>query len=185
MTEEDKEDLQQADSCRICGKKYTKEEMNDKTDDKTINKRVRDHCHITGKYRGSAHRDCNINFSLTTKIPVIFHNLRGYDSHFIMQPISQVVKDTTWVDEDGLLHKHEINAIAHNFENYMAFMLVHNLTFIDSFQFLSLSLDKLVKNLIKESLKYTGQEFRGQQFDLMARKGVYPYDYMDSLEKFN
>ena len=42
---------------------------------------VRDHCDVTGKYRGSAHWSCNINLGLTKKIPVIFHNLRGYDSH--------------------------------------------------------------------------------------------------------
>ena len=48
-------------------------------------KRVRDHCHVTGEYRGSAHEACNLNFKLTDKIPVIFQNLRGYDSHFITQ----------------------------------------------------------------------------------------------------
>ena len=47
------------------------------------------HCHITGKYRGSAHQSCNINYRLTDKIPVIFHNLRGYDSHFIMNEIGK------------------------------------------------------------------------------------------------
>jgi hypothetical protein len=46
---------------------------------------VRDNCHVTGKYRGSAHSPCNRSFRLTKIIPVVFHNLRGYDSHLIMQ----------------------------------------------------------------------------------------------------
>ena len=62
-------------------------------------------------------------------------------------------------------------------------MLGHNLVFIDSFQFMSL--DKLVDNLPKESLKYTSEVFQGKALELMSKKGVYPYDYMDSFEKFN
>ena len=46
--------------------------------------KVRDHCHITGKHRVSAHRDCNINVKLNDKIRVEFHNLKNYDSHLIM-----------------------------------------------------------------------------------------------------
>ena len=49
----------------------------------------RDHCHITGKYRGSAHRDCNVNLKLNYKIPVVFHNLKNYDSHLIMQELDK------------------------------------------------------------------------------------------------
>ena len=57
--------------------------------------RVRDHCHITGRFRGSAHQECNLKLKMKPeeiKIPVIFHNLRGYDSHFIMQEIGTIVK---------------------------------------------------------------------------------------------
>ena len=51
------------------------------------NNKVRGHDHVTDKYRGSAHGDCNINLKLTKKISVIFHNLRGCDSHLIKQEI--------------------------------------------------------------------------------------------------
>ena len=56
---------------------------------------------------------------------------------------------------------------------------------LDSFQFMSSGLEKLVSNLPKKSLKYTSQKFKGKKLDLMARKGVYPYDYMDSFDKFS
>ena len=56
--------------CWIC------EKLIDDDDEK-----VRDHCHVTGKFRGAAHWSCNINLQLTKKVPVIFHNLRGVGSH--------------------------------------------------------------------------------------------------------
>ena len=67
----------------------------------------------------------------------------------------------------------------------MAFMLGNHLVFLDSFQFMSSSLDNLVKNLPDKALKYTEQEFKNEQFNLMKQKGIYPYDYMDSFNKFN
>ena len=174
MTKDDEEKFQRADGCHICEKQYN-----------TTDVRVRDHCHITGQYRGSAHQDCNLNFKLTEKIPVIFHNLRGYDSHFIMQNIGEIVKKHTYTNKKGEKCQMNINAIPNNMEKYTAFMLGNHLTFIDSFQFMSSSLDKLVSNLPKESLKYTSQKFKGEKLDLMSQKGVYPYDFMDSFDKFN
>ena len=51
--------------------------------------KVRDHLHVTGKFRGATQWDCNINFHLTKKVPVIFHNLRGYDSHLIFNELDK------------------------------------------------------------------------------------------------
>lgn len=174
MTKEDEKQFQNADACHICEQKYTNEDI-----------RVRDHCHITGKFRGSAHQDCNLNFRISDKIPVIFHNLRGYDSHFIMQEIGEIVKNNRYTNKKGEECEMNINVIPNNMEKYMAFMLGNNLTFIDSFQFMSSSLDKLVNNLPKEAFKYTSEQFKKTKFELMTRKGVYPYDYMDSFDKFD
>ena len=85
LTKNDDINFKNAGKCYICNKKYSEKDN-----------RVRDHCHITGKYRGSAHQDCNINYRLTDKMPVIFHNLRGYDSHFIMQTIGEIANKHTY-----------------------------------------------------------------------------------------
>ena len=64
-------------------------------------------------------------------------------------------------------------------------MVGKHLKFIDSFQFMSTSLDKLVSNLPMKDLKYTSEMFTGDKLSLMSQKGIYPYDYMDCFEKFN
>ena len=68
--------FQQSNSCWICKKLIDDDE-----------EKVRDHCHVTGKFGGAARWDCNINFQLTKKVPVIYHNLRGYDSHLILMSL--------------------------------------------------------------------------------------------------
>jgi len=81
MTPENERDFQNSTSCYICGRKYKAEELKEAESKKRINKRVRDHCHITGKYQGSAHNECNLKLRLvpdSINIPVIFHNLKGY-----------------------------------------------------------------------------------------------------------
>ena len=67
----------------------------------------------------------------------------------------------------------------------MAFMLGNHLNFIDSFQFMSPRLDNLVSNLPMEAFEYTSEEFTGKKLSLMSQKDVYPYDFIDSFEKFD
>ncbi|GBC44997.2 uncharacterized protein LOC114537920 [Rhizophagus irregularis DAOM 181602=DAOM 197198] len=134
--------------------------------------KVRDHCHITGRYRGAAHRGCNLDLSIKPRemhIPVIFHNLSGYDGHIIMQGIGAMECED------------DIDPIPYNMEKYMAFKL-GSLRFIDSLQFMKSSLDKLASNLGAE--KCRAQECSNPQHLWRIDAGVYPYEYMDDWKKF-
>ena len=99
MIEEEAQLFQQSNSCWICKTLIDHDE-----------EKVRDHCHITGKFRGAAHCICNINFQLNKKVPVIFYNLRGYDSHLIF---SEVNKSDV-----------KISVISNELEKYIAFFLI-------------------------------------------------------------
>ena len=63
-----------ATKCWICNKEFEEGD-----------KKVRDHCHFTGKYRGAAHNSCNLRYRIPNFTPVVFHNLRGYDSHLFIK----------------------------------------------------------------------------------------------------
>ena len=157
---EEEERLQLSNNCWICDKLF------DVGDEK-----VRDHCRITGKYRDTAHWSRNVNLKLSKNIPVIFHNLRGYDSHLIIKEIS----------------KSDVKAsvIPNGLETYMAFTINRNLVFIDSMQFMNSSLDSLVKNLSGNYFKYLSAEFSGEFLKLVKQKVVYQYECMDSFKKFS
>jgi len=163
MSSDDEHNFQNSIKCHICHKYFTK---------KTI--KVRDHCHLMGKFRGASCQECNLNFKYPTFIPVIFHNLKGFDSHIICESI-------------GLFKDHEIKCIPNNMEKYISFSL-GNLRFIDSFQFMSQSLETLTENLAQEGLlnfKHFSDEFTDKtQVELLLRKGVYPYEYVDNETKF-
>ena len=169
MTSKDEGNFKKATRCHICRKIYKEDE-----------EPVRDHCHITGKYRGSAHAACNLKLQISAekiRIPVIFHNLRGYDSHFIINELGEL-------SSEG--ENFTVNVIPNNTEIYRAFYIGKHLAFIDSFQFMGSSLEKLASNLPGDKFIYAGEYFTDkEQFDLVKEKGVYPYDYMDSPSKFN
>ena len=75
-TEEEKNLFQQSNSCWVCKKLIDNDE-----------EEVRDYCHVTGKFRGAAHWGCNINFQLTNKVPLIFHNLNVFDSRIFLMSL--------------------------------------------------------------------------------------------------
>ena len=102
-----------------------------------------------------------------------------------MQQISEMVNKNTFKNKKGEEKQGNLNAIPNNMEKYMAFMSGYNLVSIDSFQCMRSSLDKLVSSLPKEDFKYTSEIFKDKAPDLMSKKVVYPYDYMDSFDKFN
>ena len=78
----------------------------------------------------------------------------------------------------------KINVIPNGLGKYMSFSINNKLRFVDSYQFLSSSLDSLVKNLNKDNFKYLSQEFENDDDDLVKQKEFYPYEYMSNFEKF-
>ena len=93
------------------------------------------------------------NLQLTKKVPAIFHNLRGFDSHLIFCELNKV--------------NVEIEVIPNRLEKYMAFFLNKNLVFTDSMQFIDSSFDKLVKNLSDNDFKYLTEEFGSKNLELL------------------
>ena len=86
------------------------------------------------------------------------------------------------MQEIGKFNK-DINVIPNNMKKYMAFM-IGNLIFTDSFQFMNQSLSNLANNLPKDGFYHTENEFGANSLELITKKGVYPYDYMDVFNKF-
>ena len=126
---------------------------------------------MTGKFRGAAHWNCNINLQLTKKFAVIFHNLIGCDSHLIFRELDKF---------DA-----KISVIPNGLGKCMAFVLDKNIVFIDSIQFMNSNLDKLVKNLSDEDFKYLVEKIGSENLELLKQKDAYLYEYMNSLERFN
>ena len=170
MTEEQEAEFQAATHCYMCEELFYEKEENWY--------KVRDHNHATGEYRGAAHFSCNLNKRRTTHIPVFFHNLRGYDSHLIMQGIHRYAG------------KKSIRVISNNMEKYVSFQL-GNLRFLDFLQFLGpgTSLDVLAANLtefphLKEQFEKVWSLGDLNDVNLLCQKGVYPYSHIKNFEVF-
>ena len=140
----------QATKCHICFKPFTEK-----------NRRVRDHCHYSGLYRGAAHSSYNLQHKIPNYIPVVFHNLAGYNAHLFMRELAKYTTD--------------IGVIAKNTKDYISFLIKvevdkymdregnkrmkeMELRFIDSIKFMSSSLDFLVNNLAKGGHEFWGSE---------------------------
>ena len=150
LTKKQWKKYKKATKCHICYKPFTQ-----------TNLKVRDHCHYTGLYRGPAHSLCNLRYKIPSYIPVVFHNLSGYDAHLFIRELGA--------------HTSEIGVIAKSKEDYISFSIkvpvekyidkngeekdeLIELRFIDSFKFMSSSLDSLTKNLVRGGKKLFGFE---------------------------
>ena len=175
LTQEEQKSFEKAVNCHICSRELKKD-------------KVRDHCHFTGQYRGAAHNKCNLMCRKPKVLPVIFHNLQGYDAHLFIKQIARL--------------KGDLNCIPSTEEKYISFSksikvgeyyclklgkmcpINFEIRFLDSFKFLQTSLANLVSNLSKEDFHNTNHVFK-KNVDLLTRKGVYPYDYVSSLDKLS
>ena len=169
LTKSQLKEYKRAIKCHICFKPFSKKK-----------RKVRDHCHYSGLYRGAAHSSCNLQYKIPNYIPVVFHNLAGYDAHLF---IRELAKYTTGM-----------GVIAKNTEDYISFSIKvevdkyvdkegnkrtkeMELTFIDSIEFMSSSLDSLVNNLAKGGHQFFGFEsYNNHQRKLLIQKGIYPYE---------
>ena len=136
MTQEKKEDFENSNIYRFC----EKEKISDK---------VRDHCHLTGKFRGPAHRKCNIIFTQDKSniFPFIFHNLSNYDCFMFFKKIVDLKND-----------KVKFKIILKTNKEYIS-VTYGCIRFIDSSWFLSSSLDNLIGNLDNDDFVSLKEEF--------------------------
>ena len=178
LTKKQWKKYEQSTKCHICYKPFTE-----------TNLKVRDHCHYTGLYRGPVHSLCNLRYKIPSYIPVVFHNLSGYDAHLFIRELGA--------------HTSEMGVIVKNKEDYVSFSIkvpvdsyidkngeekdkLIELRFIDSFKFMSSSLDSLTKNLVGSRKRLFGfEDYSELQYNLLTRKGVYPYEYVNSWDQFN
>lgn len=171
LSPEEKNLYNSSNICHICNR-----ELN--------NDKVKDHCHLTGKYRGPAHNECNLKFQIPNMIPIFFHNLSGYDAHLF-------IKDLAFNEE-------KIDVIPENKEKYISFTkCIHvdkindknifmKIRFLDSFRFMASSIEKLAKNLKPDQFRETSKFYPEQtKFNLVIKKGMFPYSYIDSFQKLN
>ena len=138
-----------ATECYICEKKFYKDKKNNYI-------KVRDNCHYTGKYRGAAHKICNLMYNTPKEILVVFHNGSSYDHHVIIKGLAE--------EFEG-----DFECLGENKEKYITFSvpikkesnedetIIYRIKFIDSFRFTSTSLSTLVDNLLSNKIIDNGK----------------------------
>ena len=160
MKQEDEEDFKNNNICRFYGKEI-------------ISDKVRDHCHLTGKYRGPSHNVCNINVKQKDSnfIPFAVHNFSNYDCHMFFKKLVDLKKDKV---------KFEIIPKTNEEYNSVRYACIR---IIDSYCFISESLDKLVKNLDEDDFKILKKE-SPDKWQYLNRKLAYPYEYFSNINDY-
>ena len=170
LTTEEEEDFQSATKCHICEEKL----FRDKKTNKIL--KVRDHCHFTGDYRGAAHNECNLKCRKPLILPVIFHNLQGYDAHLFIKQLAKVPGDlftipfteekyitfSKFITVDYYYSKNKGKHLPKKFE----------IRFIDSFKFLQTSLANFVSNLQPSDFKNLKKKHKNQFFTTDKKRSL-------------
>ena len=162
--------------CHICFKPLNSKEA-----------KVRGHCHYTGHYRGPTHLLCNLRYRIPSYILVIFHNLLGYDTHLFIKELGKNSRDKEVIAKNKDYISFSVDVTVDKYvdkEGNEKEKLIE-LRFIDSFKFMSSSLDSLTKDLVSGGKQLFGfEDYSELQYDLLTRKGIYPYEYMSSWDHF-
>ena len=154
-------------TCWLCKKEF-------RPKDKKENPIVKDHCHLTGRFRGLAHNSCNLNTrkAHTSFVPKLFHNFSGYDCHLIFEKLIIMATEKN-------IKINENDIIATSSENYIS-VKIGCLKFLDSYRFSDASLDKLSLTLTS----YPSPDANGMEDDLVKRKLAYPYEKGETIESY-
>ena len=177
MSAEDTQKFQAAKECYLCRKAFREQEV-----------KVRDHDHVTGKFRGAAHQACNLMLRRQYKIPVFFHNFRGYDGHLIVAALGKDAQKARAANEKA----RSLRVIGQGLEKYLTLSYGDHIVIKDSLQFMAESLESLATSLLRSGddkfclLRKEFAEYAQNptKWSMLLRKGVYPYDYMDSMDRF-
>jgi hypothetical protein len=199
MTDEDIVRHQNSNKCERC--------LNEFTND-NLTKKVKHHDHITGQFIGSYCNSCNLKYRYKLFLPVYIHNLKGYDSHLFVKALCKYGSFTSTGDNVGCIPNNEERYISisknikvDEYEDYdeekgknVMKPVMMEIRFLDTFAFMATSIDKLSENLVKDCksvedkrkiFKNVSEYFKDDnEFDMMTRKGVYPYDYITDYDKF-
>ena len=170
LTREEQKSFNVAQICHICNHELKED-------------KVRDHCHFTGQYRGAAHNKCNLMCKKPKILPVIFHNLQGYDALLFIKQLARSEGKLDCIpstEEKYISFSKSIKVGEYEDCSGSVFPINFEIRSLDSFKFLQTSLSNLVSNLQPDDFLNTKQIFK-KNTELLTRKGVYPYDYVSSI----
>ena len=174
LTSAEQKSFEEANICHICSCELKKD-------------KVRDHCHFIGQYRGAAHNKCNLMCKKPKVLPVIFHNLQGYDAHLFIKQLARLEGKLDCIpstEEKYNSFSKTIKVGEYKDCSGSVFPVKFEIRFLDSFKFIQTSLSNLVSNLSPDDFLNTKQIFK-KNTELLTRKGVYPYDYVSSFKKLS
>jgi hypothetical protein len=187
ITESEQAAFEQSTHCYICKQKLMHRHEFIESEYEEFKKKglnaVRDYCHLTGLYRGAAHSSCNLKCQSPNFYPVIIHNLSGFDAQLFIKELKGKIRCIPSTDEKYISFTREVVVGEYTDKTGKKVAVIRNLRFIDSYRFMPASLDSLLKNL--KTHPHLSRFYQGEQFEQLLKKGIYPYEYVDSYRKFD